>query len=82
MHGGAISDETLMQGKRVLRNASRECVEIEEGDRVPWETRHGTAFVLAVRPWNYSGFAQFDRQANLRQGDPKAADRRAPSQDD
>jgi AcrR family transcriptional regulator len=62
-HGGAISDETLAQVKRVLRNASRECVDIVEGDRGPWDTRHGTAFVLAVRPWNYSGFAQFDRAA-------------------
>ena len=60
-HGGAISEETLAQVKRVLRNASRECVEIVEGDRGPWETRNGTAFVLAVRPWKYSGFAQFDR---------------------
>src|SRR5580700_5221804 len=60
-HGGAISDETLAQVKRVLRNASRECVDIVEGDRGPWDTRHGTAFVLAVRPWKYSGFAQFDR---------------------
>ena len=32
-HGGAISEETLAQVKRVLRNASRECVEIVEGDR-------------------------------------------------
>ena len=38
-HGGAISEETLAQVKRVLRNASRECVEIVEGDRGPWETR-------------------------------------------
>lgn len=65
-HGGAISDETLAQVKRILRNASRECVDIVEGDRGPWDTRHGTAFVLAVRPWNYSGFAQFDGPANRR----------------
>jgi transcriptional regulator with XRE-family HTH domain len=62
-HGGAISEETLAQVKRVLRNASRECVEIVEGDRGAWETRHGTAFVLAVRPWKYSGFTQFERPA-------------------
>jgi len=60
-HGGAISEETLGQIKKVLRNASRECVEIVEGDRAPWESRHSTAFVLAVRPWKYSEFAQFNR---------------------
>ena len=62
-HGGAVSAETLVQLKRVLQNASRECVEIVEGERAPWEHRNGTAFVLAVRPWKYSGFAQFDRDA-------------------
>jgi AcrR family transcriptional regulator len=61
-HGGAISDETLAHVRRVLKNASRECVELVEGDRGPWDSRHGTAFVLAVRPWKYSGFAQFERE--------------------
>lgn len=61
-HGGAVSEDTLAQLKRALRNASRECVEIVEGDRGAWESRHGAAFVLAVRPWKYSGFAQFERK--------------------
>ncbi len=60
-HGGAVSEKTLGELKRALRNASRECVEIVESDRGAWDSRHGTAFVLAVRPWKYSGFAQFDR---------------------
>jgi len=60
-HGGAISEKTLGELKRALRNASRECVEIVEGDRGSWDTRFGAAFVLAVRPWKFSGFAQFDR---------------------
>jgi len=60
-HGGAVSEKTLGELKRALRNASRECVEIVEGDRGAWDSRHGAAFVLAVRPWKYSGFAQFDR---------------------
>lgn len=60
-HGGVISMETLAQLKRVLQNASRECVEIVESERAPWESRHSTAFVLAIRPWKYSGFTQFDR---------------------
>jgi AcrR family transcriptional regulator len=60
-HGGRVSDEALGQLKRALRGASRECVEIIERDRSTTQTRSGTAFVLAVRPWNYSGFSQFDR---------------------
>ncbi len=61
-HGGAISEKTLGELKRAIRNASRECVEIVESDRGTWDSRNGAAFVLAVRPWNYSGFAQFDRK--------------------
>jgi AcrR family transcriptional regulator len=60
-HGGRISDEALAQIKRALRAASRECAEIIERDRSTTQPRSGTAFVLALRPWNYSGFAQFDR---------------------
>jgi hypothetical protein len=61
-HGGAISEETLAHVRRILRNASRECVELVEGDRGPWDSRHGAAFALAVRPWKYSGFSQFERE--------------------
>jgi hypothetical protein len=60
-HGGRVSDEALAQLKRALRAASRECAEIIERDRSTTQRRNGAAFVLAVRPWNYSGFAQFDR---------------------
>jgi Cro/C1-type HTH DNA-binding domain len=60
-HGGRVSDEALAQLKRALRAASRECAEIIERDRSTTRPRYGAAFVLAVRPWNYSGFAQFDR---------------------
>jgi len=60
-HGGRVSDEALAQLKRALRSAARECAEIIEHDRSTTQERKGTAFVLAVRPWNYSGFAQFDR---------------------
>ncbi len=60
-HGGAISAETLAQLKRALQNASRECVEIVESDRSAWENRSSAAFILALRPWKYSEFAQFDR---------------------
>jgi AcrR family transcriptional regulator len=60
-HGGRVSDEALAQIKRALRAASRECAEIIERDRTTTQRRNGAAFVLALRPWNYSGFAQFDR---------------------
>jgi hypothetical protein len=60
-HGGRVSDEALAQIKRALRAASRECAELIERDRSTTQPRNGAAFVLAVRPWNYSGFAQFDR---------------------
>jgi AcrR family transcriptional regulator len=60
-HGGRVSDEALAQLKRALRGASRECAEIIERDRSTTQPRNGAAFVLAMRPWNYSGFSQFDR---------------------
>ena len=61
-HGGRVSEEALAQLKRALRGASRECAEIIERDRSTTQERKGAAFVLALRPWNYSGFAQFDRE--------------------
>jgi hypothetical protein len=60
-HGGRVTDEALSQIKRALRAASRECAEIIERDRTSTQPKNGAAFVLALRPWNYSGFAQFDR---------------------
>lgn len=60
-HGGEVSKEALGELKLVLRNTSRQCAEIIEHDRGPRENRHGAAFVLALRPWKYSGFGQFER---------------------
>ena len=60
-HGGRVSDETLGEIKLVLRNASRQCAEIVERDRGPPGNRRGAAFLLALRPWSYSGFEQFER---------------------
>jgi hypothetical protein len=57
-----VSEEALVQLKRALRNASRECMEIVERDRVSHTTGSGAAFVLALRPWKYSGFSPFDRE--------------------
>lgn len=62
-HGGVISTAALAQLKRVLQNAARECAEIMERDRsVPLSQRRGAAFLLALRPWQYSGFSQFQRE--------------------
>lgn len=61
-HGGAVSEVSLVQLKRALQNAARECVEIMERDRLlRTNNRTGAAFVLALRPWQYSGFAEFLR---------------------
>jgi AcrR family transcriptional regulator len=60
-HGGRASEEALGEIKLVLRNASRQCAEILERDRGPRENRRGAAFLLALRPWSYSGFEQFER---------------------
>jgi hypothetical protein len=48
--------------KRALRAASRECAEIIEQDRGSTQARKGAAFVLALRPWNFSDFKQFERE--------------------
>jgi hypothetical protein len=61
-HGCPMSEETQEQLRGVLQKASRECMQIVERERGPRETRHGSAFVLALRRWKYSGFAQFDRE--------------------
>lgn len=61
-HGATVSREVLAQLKRVQQNAARECMELIEQDRSPLRARVGTAFVLALRPWAYSGFAQFERR--------------------
>jgi DNA-binding Xre family transcriptional regulator len=60
-HGGELSEPAMAEIRRALRNAARECAEIVEGERTVSAGRRGTAFVLAMRPWNYSGFRQFER---------------------
>lgn len=61
-HGATVSREVLAQLKRVQQNAARECMELIEQDRSPLATRVGAAFVLALRPWAYTGFAEFERR--------------------
>jgi transcriptional regulator with XRE-family HTH domain len=61
-HGAKVSREVLAQLKRVQHNAARECMELIEQDRSAPQERVGAAFVLALRPWAYSGFAQFERR--------------------
>jgi DNA-binding Xre family transcriptional regulator len=63
-HGGSITQASFAQLKRVLQNASRECAEIIDRDRGIDAPRDGAAFLLALRPWQYSGFAGFLREPN------------------
>lgn len=58
-HGSAVSREVRAQLKRVLQAAARECMELVERDRSALEDRVSMAFVLALRPWVYSGFTPF-----------------------
>lgn len=60
-HGATVSREVLARLKRVLQSAARDCMEHVEHDRTPPSERLGAAFVLALRPWAYSGFKQFER---------------------
>lgn len=60
-HGGELSEGSIATLKRALRTAARECTVILDGEKAPREQRHGTAFVIAMRRWNYSGFKPFER---------------------
>jgi hypothetical protein len=60
-HGAMVSEGVHAQLKRVLQNAARECMELIERERPAPGGRHGAAFVLALRPWGYSGFKPFER---------------------
>jgi hypothetical protein len=59
-HGDAISEQGLAKLKRAMQHAYRECMEVTERDRGSKDT-FGVAFVLAMRPWEYSGFVQLRR---------------------
>jgi len=60
-HGGRVSEAALAQLKRAVRHAAAECVEIIERDRGVPVAKTGAAFVVALRPWTYSGFSRFLR---------------------
>lgn len=63
-HGGVVSDIAMAKLKQALQQAARECVEIMDSDRtLPATKRSGAAFVLALRPWQYSGFGQLLRES-------------------
>lgn len=64
-YGGVVSSGAFTQIKRALQNAVRECTEIMDRDRVvPREERSGAAFLVALRPWQFSGFSQFVRKSS------------------
>jgi len=60
-HGGEVSRAALADLQAALRNTARQCADIIERDRGSREQRRGVAFVLALRPWKYSEFGQFER---------------------
>jgi len=60
-HGGTVSEAAFAALKRAVRHAAAECVEIIERDRGTPAKRSGAAFVVALRPWDYSGFSRFRR---------------------
>jgi transcriptional regulator with XRE-family HTH domain len=60
-HGGEVSTQGMGELRQVLRSAARQCAEILDRDRAPRDSRHGAAFVMALRPWKYSGFREFER---------------------
>jgi transcriptional regulator with XRE-family HTH domain len=62
-HGDAVSEAGFTQLRRVLQNSARECMEILERDRSGAKERCGAAFVLALRPWEYSGFLEWRRDS-------------------
>jgi len=61
-YGARISDEALARLKKALHDASLECADIIDRDRPAMNARKGAAYVLALRPWSYSGFASFERE--------------------
>jgi len=60
-HGGPVSAAGLSRLQRVLQNAARECAEVIATDRAGPDEGRGAAYALALRPWNFSGFAQYQR---------------------
>lgn len=60
-HGSQVSEASMAALKRALRAAARECALIVDSERAPPKDRQGTAFVLALRRWGYSGFEPFLR---------------------
>jgi transcriptional regulator with XRE-family HTH domain len=62
-HGGVVSAAAFTQIKRALQSAVRECTEVMDRDRaVPLADRSGAAFLVALRPWQFSGFSEFIRK--------------------
>jgi hypothetical protein len=59
-HGDVISQQGLVKLKRALQHAVRECLEITERDRGSPD-QFGVAFVVGMRPWEYSGFVELRR---------------------
>jgi DNA-binding Xre family transcriptional regulator len=64
-HGGEVSEQGMGELQQILRNTARQCAEILDRDRAPRDSRRGAAFVLALRPWKYSGFRLLERERTV-----------------
>ncbi|HTQ36850.1 MAG TPA: helix-turn-helix transcriptional regulator [Steroidobacteraceae bacterium] len=66
LHGGRMSRKALAEIKRVLQDAARDCATIIERDRPGDHERVAAAWVLALRPFTFRQFRQFDRAQMIR----------------
>jgi DNA-binding Xre family transcriptional regulator len=63
LHGTTYSEGAIIRVRRLLQNCLRDCMAISaEEAQLPQEQRYGAAIVLAVRPWQFSGFSRFLRK--------------------
>jgi predicted HTH domain antitoxin len=61
-NGGLVSEESLALMKKALQNCAHECALILDKDRGRnIKTGVSAAFLFALRPWEYSGFAEWSR---------------------
>jgi hypothetical protein len=60
--GSRVSPEAHGRLKKVLQDASRECADIIDRDRTTTGSRKGAAYMLALRPWVFSEFEEFERE--------------------
>jgi DNA-binding Xre family transcriptional regulator len=62
-YAAEMSESVIAKIKRAIQNTLKECVEMSRQDaNLPVSQRHSTACVLALRPWQYTGFDRFRKE--------------------